>query len=248
MFRLKILGSSSKGNCYILSNSHNSIMLDCGVNHIEDKIDANSIDGIVITHKHDDHIEGLKTFKNYFNGKYYSNQEVLDVLPVLDNQKQIVEHNKKFEIGSFVIVPFQLEHDVLCYGYLIKDTISNYKILYVTDTGYINYNFDDIDCFLIESNCDEELLTYEDYKEVRLYNTHLSMQQTANFLEKNVNHNTEKIILCHISTSEQDYKKHEKYIKEKFKEKDIEVFAINPHLKETLEIVLKEDLKQFDFD
>lgn len=248
MLKLKILGSSSKGNCYLLSSDITSILLDCGVKHIENKIDVNSINGVVLTHKHGDHVQGLKTFKNYFNGKYYSHKEVLDILPVLDNQKVLVEHNKKFEIGSFIIVPFQLEHDVLCYGYLIKDTISNYKLLYVTDTGYINHKFKDIDCFLIESNCDEEILTYEDYKETRLYDTHLSMQQTASFLENNINHNTEKIILCHISRDEENYKKHEEYIKNKINNNNIEVIAINPHLDNSLEIILKEDLSQFNFE
>lgn len=248
MLNLTIYGSSSRGNCYLLNSDNTSILLDCGVKHIENLVNPMLIDGVVLTHKHGDHVQGIRTFKDYFNGKYYSHKEVLDILPVLDIQKEEIKHNKKFEIGPFTIMPFQLEHDVTCYGYLVKDNISNYKLLYITDTGAINYKFKDIDCFLIESNCDEEQLTYEDYKEIRLYDTHLSMQQTANFLKENINHNTEKILLCHISRDEQDYKKHEKYVKENMNNKNIEIIAINPSLNESLEIILKEDLKQFNFD
>ena len=33
MLSLQILGSSSKGNCYILENNDTKIMLDCGVDY-----------------------------------------------------------------------------------------------------------------------------------------------------------------------------------------------------------------------
>lgn len=145
-------------------------------------------------------------------------------------------------------MPFELVHDVTNYGYLIKDNISNAKILYITDTGAIPYEFKDIDYFLIESNCIESELTYEDYKETRLYDTHLSVEQTAKFLKENVNHNTKKIILCHISSSEENYLKHQEYIKKELNNQNIEVMALDPHMKEPKTIVLKEDIQGFDFD
>lgn len=248
MLTLKVYGSSSKGNCYLLSSDTTSIMLDCGIKHIEKKLVVNTINGIILTHIHGDHTFGIRMLKDYYNGKYYSHKDVLDILPIIERQKVEIEKNKKFSIGDFEIMPFELTHDVICYGYLIKDLISNTKLLYITDTGQINYSFKDIDYFLIESNCDEDKLTYEDYKEIRLYNTHLSKQQTLNFLQQNVNHNAKKIILCHIARDEEDYNSHKIFIKDNLEDFKGDIIAIDPHMKESLKIVLKEDLKGFDFD
>lgn len=248
MLTLRTYGSSSKGNCYLLSSDTTTIMLDCGVKNIEKHLIVNLINGILITHIHGDHTAGIRTLKDYYNGKYYSHKEVLDILPVIKGQKTEIEKNKKFKIGDFEIMPFELHHDVTCYGYLIKDLISNTKLLYITDTGQIDYQFKDIDYFLLESNCDEDKLTYEDFKEVRLYDTHLSKQQTLNFLELNINHNTKKIMLCHIARDEEDYLSHEKYIRENLTNFSGEVVALNPHMKNITEIILKEDLEGFDFE
>ena len=247
MLSLKIIGSSSKGNCYILQSNTTSIMLDCGCKKVINE-DLTRIDGIVLSHVHYDHTKGIKNIKNLYQGKYYANQETLDVLPVLDKDKVKVESGEKFQIKDFSLVPFDLLHDVPCFGYLIKDNVSKCKFLYITDTGMIDYKFKDVDFFLVESNCDEDLLTYEDYKEIRVYETHLSMQQTAVFLQKNVNHNTKKVLLGHISQSEKDYKKHERYVFGELGNENIEVTAINPNLNETIELFLKKDVEGFDFD
>lgn len=50
MMSINVIGSSSKGNCYILSTSDTKIMLDCGVKNISNKIVG--LDGILITHGH----------------------------------------------------------------------------------------------------------------------------------------------------------------------------------------------------
>lgn len=247
MLKLKIIGSSSKGNCYILQSDTTSIMLDCGCKKVINE-DLNKIDGIVLSHVHLDHTGAIPKIKDFYQGKYYANKDTLDVLPVLDKDKIEVMANEKFNIKDFSLVPFELIHDATCFGFLIKDNISKCKFLYITDTGMVDYQFKDIDFFLIESNCDEDLLTYEDFKETRLYDTHLSLQQTSNFLNNNVNHNTKKVLLCHISQSEMDYMKHARYVLANLKNKNTEVLAINPKLEKSLEIVLKQDIEGFEFD
>ena len=74
------------------------------------------------------------------------------------------------------------------------------------------------------------------------------MQQTSQFLKNNANYNTKKIILCHISSSEENYLKHKEYVEKELNNNDIEVIALDPHMKEQVEITLKEDIKGFDFD
>ena len=253
MLSLKVLGSSSKGNCYILENNDTKIMLDCGIDYkkILNNIEIDKINGILITHCHQDHCKAIPKIKDYIKCKIYSNDETIEILPVLDTMKQNVEELKLFDIGSFSIMPFSIEHDVKNYGYLIKDNISNHKLLYITDCGDIpNYQFKDIDTFLIESNYNENWIQNKDELEIKEYRNlsgkgHLSIQQTTKFLQDNINYNTKYIILCHISTSAYNYEEMKGFIEESLIENNfgIYTFALNPKMEDIQEIILKEDIE-----
>lgn len=56
MLILKVLGSSSKGNCYLLTCNDETLILDCGVPIMEIKKGLNwnigGIAGVVVTHAH----------------------------------------------------------------------------------------------------------------------------------------------------------------------------------------------------
>ncbi len=52
MLKLKVMGSSSKGNEYVLQNNKSTIILDCGVKNTKDNVDLQKVDGILITHQH----------------------------------------------------------------------------------------------------------------------------------------------------------------------------------------------------
>lgn len=169
-------------------------------------------------------------------------------MPILDNQKQEVFEGQPFQVGEFTIVAFEVYHDVKNYNYLLKHNPSGIKILYITDTSSIsNLTFKDIDIFLIEANNSITWLEDKEHFEFKDYRTygeqgHLSVEDTLEFLQYNVNHNTKKVILCHISSSANDYKEMETIIRDGLNNKNIEVIAIDPNLKKPLEITLKEEI------
>ena len=61
---LKCLGSSSAGNCYLLENETECLMIECGIMIKEVKKAMNfnmqKIVGCVVTHRHNDHIGYLE--------------------------------------------------------------------------------------------------------------------------------------------------------------------------------------------
>lgn len=66
--RLKCLGSSSAGNCYLLtSDSGETLILDCGIPIKEIKKGLNwnikDVVGVLCTHKHLDHSKSLNDFQ-----------------------------------------------------------------------------------------------------------------------------------------------------------------------------------------
>lgn len=124
-----------------------------------------------------------------------------------------------------------------------------------TDTGYIdNLEFKDIDYFLIECNFDEEwfnkseLTTTESIKKKRLFSDvgHLSIQKTITFLKRTINHNTKKIILCHISHSFENYKEFENRVKYELNFED--VIALDPKFIGEVKTILKEEKEVLPFE
>ena len=253
MLNLNVLGSSSKGNCYILENNDTKLMLDCGVDYqkVLNEIKVDEIDGVLITHCHQDHCRGLKKLKDYIKCKVYSNDETIEILPLLETQKEILEAGVLYNIGSFSIIAFEIDHDVKNYGYLIKDNISNHKLLYITDCGTIpNYQFRDIDTFLIEANYNQDWYSEKeelDVKEIRNIKGkgHLSVQETTEFLKDNINYNTKYIILGHISSNCSEFTQMNDFVSESLIENNngIYVMSLDPNMKESKSIVLKEDIK-----
>ncbi|HEK4983663.1 TPA: MBL fold metallo-hydrolase, partial [Clostridioides difficile] len=61
--KIKVLGSSSRGNCYLLQLKNETLILECGVSYKEilKGLDFNlkSVVGCLVTHEHKDHSKSL---------------------------------------------------------------------------------------------------------------------------------------------------------------------------------------------
>lgn len=248
MLKLKIIRSSSKGNEFVLEDNNRNIIIDCGVKNTKENIDLTKTDGILITHQHQDHCRDVKDIKDYYKGYFYANTDTLNVLPIIDTQKYEIKEYEPFKVGNFNVMPFNVYHDVPNTCFLLKHIPSNMKILYIIDTSDIsNLHFKDIDIFIIEANHSYEWLEDKeelDFKDYRTYGQqgHLAVEDTIDFLLENININTKKIILTHISSSCENYLEIKEKVEQAINNKNIEVVAIDPHLKEPIEIVLKEDI------
>lgn len=259
---LKSLSSSSKGNIHILENGQTTILLDCGIKfqRLSEILNPLNIDGVLITHEHGDHIGGCKSLSENKKVTFYGTKETLEYIKVPEFSKVPLEPFKTYKIGTFNIVPFEVKHDAVHpVNYLIKDTLTGAQMLYITDTGYIdNLKFKDIDYILIECNFDENWYSQEvidslEPEEAKIRNFrgkrllskegHLSIQKTIRALEGIINHNTKKIILCHVSHNYEKYKEFESRMKAELKFENI--VALNPmyiglvinELKENKEVI-----------
>ncbi len=178
MFNFCSLYSGSSGNSLFIESENTKLLIDAGVSckKIETaltnlEINPSSINGILITHEHSDHVQGLGTFAKKYNLPVFVNQKTLDAMP---NQKEkIPEKNikkftieEKFEIGDLQIKPFSIPHDAAnpC-GFNIFN--SNKKISIATDIGHMTNgilkNLEDSIFVLLESNYDPEVLKFSRY-------------------------------------------------------------------------------------
>src|SRR5574344_376700 len=64
--KLKVLSSGSAGNCYLLDNGNECLIIEAGVNVIDVKkaldFDISRIAGCIISHEHGDHAKHVRQF------------------------------------------------------------------------------------------------------------------------------------------------------------------------------------------
>lgn len=216
---IKVVATGSKGNFYILKGGEEILLLECGIPIKEIKkalnFDLSKVVGCLLSHSHNDHckaIQEVSKFTDVFTSK--GTKEELQERFQLNRHCFEIEHNKPFEVGGFMIVPFNVQHDTKePLGFLIyhKD-IGN--IIFATDTYYLKYKFRNIDYALVECNYSEDILNDLPEYRARLLKSHMSLENLKESLNTWDLSKTKKIVLIHISDSHGNAEKFEKEINE----------------------------------
>ena len=212
--KVSVLSSGSKGNVTYVEASNKKFLLDAGRNYkyISDalksiNVDIKSIDSIIISHNHKDHVSALKTIIARTNATVIISQKQLYEIDDLKAYPHIVVCEGELIIDGIKIISFHSSHDAVdSRNFVIEE--NNTKLGYITDTGYINTrNFKylkNLDIYLFESNHDIELLQHGPYpawlkKRVLSDIGHLSNKAAAFYLTKLIGEKTKEIILIHLS-------------------------------------------------
>ena len=209
--RLKVLGSSSSGNCYLIEASNkDKLILDAGVNfkNVQKELNFNfdGIQGVLITHEHMDHLKYAPDFALY-GINIYASAGTLKKLNLKGHRFKVIKALKQFEIGNFIILPFDTQHDAAePLGFLIQYKPTKEKLLYATDTYYIKYKFSKLNYLLLECNYNKEIAKENVENGVinktrysRLLESHFSLENVIKFLNSNDLKYAKNIILCHLS-------------------------------------------------
>lgn len=209
--KLKILGSSSSGNCYLIEATPDErLILDAGINFKDVQRELNfnfkGIEGVLITHEHMDHLKYAPNFA--LNGiDIYASNGTFSKLNLKGHRFKIIKALEQFTIGNFIILPFDTEHDAAePLGFLIQYKPTGEKLLYATDTYYIKYKFSKLNYLLLECNYISEIVkenakngVINKSRYIRLLESHFSLENVLKFLKSNDLSYAKKIILCHLS-------------------------------------------------
>lgn len=212
--RIKIIASGSKGNSTFIESGNTRILIDAGINYprIKDTlesigVDPLSLDGILITHTHSDHISGLSALSKKTGIPVFIKEELYPVIKKYVDQEMInIVDGDILTIGNLDIEYISASHDVAVYGFIISD--NERRILYLTDTGYINRKYysklENLDAYIIEANHDEKMLMEGPYPYILKQRVisdkgHLSNRYTGKILNKSIGDKTKVIVLAHIS-------------------------------------------------
>lgn len=206
MATLKVIGSGSKGNNYIIEAGGEHLLLDLGCKW-SDILQGLNYDisncYALVTHIHGDH---SKSIPNALNAQIpvYSCQEVANKF----DRVNVLQQKTKYKIGGFIVMPLQVEHNVQNFAYII--THDDFGTLaFCTDAVSFPYKIKGINHLLIEANNSEDLIINNlcRNKEIRSHGEfHMEINKTIEAIKRNMNPELRTLMLVHLSDGQSDEK------------------------------------------
>lgn len=207
---LKVIGTGSSGNSYLLYNNEEVLIIECGVTIKKIKealnFDFSKVVGCLVTHEHGDHNKSIKEVLSA-GIKIYASKGTLEASGVIEHHNSYsIQSKKLYQIGSFKVIPFDVRHDVKePLGFLIQHEECG-TTLFLTDTFYSPYKFNGLNNLIIEANfcediIDQKLKFDKKFLRDRVLKSHLSIQKCIDLLNVNDLSAVNNIVLIHLSDS-----------------------------------------------
>lgn len=211
-----MIASGSSGNCYKVSDGVTDILLDAGISagKISRSVgfSLSKAEGCLVTHEHGDHCSAVNILGDKYGIPIYLSAGTIEgsqdkAWAVYTQMAKKIEALKSFRIGTFVVLPFDVEHDAVePLGFLIKSTATGEKLLYFTDTYYVKYKFSGVTHLMAECNYISGILkegiengTVSKARAKRILSSHMSLDHLLNFLDAFDRSQLRQIYLIHIS-------------------------------------------------
>ncbi|MEP7074877.1 MAG: MBL fold metallo-hydrolase [Acidobacteriota bacterium] len=231
--KFTVLGSGSTGNAILITTEKTNVLVDAGLSAreiarrmFEMGLDMQSLDGIVVTHEHSDHVGGLRVLLSnvkcpvYVSGEteeacYDSqwmgrngNSEVSKRRDAMKERTVEIESCKEFRIGDIDFEPFTVPHDAVDnFGFIARH--SGVKMATLTDFGHISPLMKEMlrgcDGIIIESNHSIDMLrmcpqyTWSLKQRIMSRRGHFSNEDLADWLMSDFDGSARHIVLAHIS-------------------------------------------------
>ncbi|MGL4345932.1 MAG: MBL fold metallo-hydrolase [Cellulosilyticaceae bacterium] len=179
-FRMCTIASGSSGNCTFIEGGQTKLLIDAGLSGkkiIEGltkiDIDPATLDGILITHEHSDHIKGVGILSRKYHLPIYATSATWETLleknmigKVADDCIRMLEKDTPLLIGDIRVLPYKIYHDATDpVGYVFE--YNNKKMSFATDLGkvdrYIINQIQGSHGILLEFNHDVNMLEASSY-------------------------------------------------------------------------------------
>ena len=215
MIRFASLGSGSEGNALVVESGQSRLLLDCGFSVAETVrrlerlgVAPESLDAILVTHEHDDHVGGVARFSRRFGTPVYLSYGTY-AAATRDNFVEVVviDSHTPFTVGDLEVLPYPVPHDARePTQFVFGDGAVRLGVL--TDAGastpHIESMLSGLDALVLECNHDLELLRNSAYPE-RLKERisgrlgHLDNAQAAQILSSIDRSGLQHVVAAHLS-------------------------------------------------
>ncbi len=219
--RLCSIASGSSGNCIYVGSRQTHLLIDTGISKkrideglSELGITGEDLSGILITHEHADHIQGLGVFSRKYEIPIYATRGTLQGITECKSVGKMPEGlfheiciDKPFLIGDMEVKPFAISHDAYePSGYRVENETKSVAI--ATDLGiYDDYTVEqlkNLNAVVLEANHDVHMVEVGPYpyslkQRVLGSRGHLSNELTGRLLCNILHENLKYIVLGHLS-------------------------------------------------
>lgn len=204
--KLKVLGSGSSGNCYILENDNEALIIEAGLPFMKVKKALNfnvmKIKAVLITHIHSDH-------------HFYWFQYARAGIPVFEPFR-LDGSNLEFDNSQFRVMAFDNRDksgrwlhnnsdgsECPCYGFHITHPEIG-SLVYATDTEYVRWRFKAVNHILCEANYDMQFVDRDEANYEHRLRGHMSLDTALEFISTNDNPALRNVVLIHLSDKSGD--------------------------------------------
>lgn len=213
--RFASIGSGSKGNGTLISYRKTTLLVDCGFSARETEkrlqrlaMTADQLTGIVITHEHADHINGVRVLARKYNIPVYATAGTAGCMAA-DLVHLVTEFSchEHFHIDDIEVQPFPVPHDAREPSQFVF-TNGQHRVGLLTDVGMttpiIEQALSGCDALMLEANHDMDMLNNSEYSDHLKHRVsgrlgHLNNTQSAKILEKIDTSHLQHIVAMHLS-------------------------------------------------
>lgn len=214
--KLKVIATGSKGNCYILHNEKEALIIECGIKISKIKkalnFDLDKVVGCLVTHEHKDHSLSILEVLNSGISVYASGGTFKHCgFETKHHNQKTIQSGEQFSLGGFKVLAFDVKHDAKePLGFLINHDETG-KILFLTDTYYCSYTFSKLNNIIIEANYSKKIIDEKIENQAlplflrnRILKSHFSLENCKKLLSANDLTQVNNIVLIHLSDSNSD--------------------------------------------
>ena len=217
--RFAVLGSGSGGNSAVIECDGVRLMVDAGLSAKQLTlrlgllgIDPASVDGILLTHEHGDHIRGLKVFLKKHPIPVFATSQTSHVVRETGIEGaawKTFETGQTFAIRDSVIRSFAIQHDAVDpVGFVIGG--ASRKMGFLSDAGFVTRSMTEslrgLHGLFVEANYDDGLLEADTKRpwsikqRISSRHGHLSNDQVASLIGDIAHADLGRVVLGHLSS------------------------------------------------
>lgn len=217
--RVGVLGSGSSGNATLVWAGNTRVLVDAGFSgrQIEHRlarlgVTPAEITGIVVTHDHSDHTQGMGVFARRHGTPLHMTERTRDACAALlrgGEDVRLYRPGRPFTVGDVRVEPFLTIHDAADpVGVALVDECTGLRLGIATDLGrptaQIRHALEGCDFLVLEANHDEVMLSTSVYpwavkQRIASSHGHLSNQAAARFAVELVHPRLAGVVLAHLS-------------------------------------------------
>ncbi len=236
--KFTVLGSGSTGNAVLVATEKTKVLIDAGLSAREIfrrmaavGEDPRTLDGVIITHEHSDHVGGLRNLLNRVGCRVFISRptaeayvwnrrpsgngeaEAMSRRSLLKERAVEITSNYEFCIGDIDFESFTVPHDAVDnFGFIARH--AGVRVAALTDFGHmtrlIKEKLTNCDAIIIESNHSRDMLRactvypWSLKQRIAGRHGHFSNEDLADWLEGEFDGMARHLVLAHLSQKAND--------------------------------------------